>query len=107
MINEISYNRLSGNIQLSHLPPILRVLALGCNAFTGTPNLRCLPSTLTILALHKNSFEGLLHLDCLPSKLKELTLSDNAELEGRIKRTDFPKFLDESNIQTSNTKIVL
>eukprot|EP01083_Nonionella_stella_P290930 990005_1 len=91
----ISYNALTGTIDLTRLPSSLDRISFKANQFTGTPDLTHLPESLMHLYLNNNQFTGTPDLTRLPASLTYLCLDYN-QFTGFVNLTALPSSLDVS-----------
>ena len=86
-------NELSGDVDLSDLPPNLAFLRGSYNNFTGTPDLCHLPKSLEEIFFSRNQLSGHVDFSCLPSGMRTLALRHNTGLTGTKRASELPSSL--------------
>ena len=88
---------LTGSVDLTRLPPRLKVLNIRDTQISGTINLEHLNPTLEKLRLNDNNFSGSVTFNNLPATLRDIQLSNNVFC-GEIDLSGVPTTLEELNI---------
>ena len=99
----VSYNNLSGSLEIPFFPPSLRSLRGSYNRFTHGIDLAALPEGHTLFWASRNSLSGTLDLTSLPPVLGQLNLCTN-KFYGNIELAHLPRvvcFINLSENQLS------
>ena len=94
-------NRLTGSVDLTHLPGGMHDLSLSKNRLNGEIDLTCLPNRTTYLYLDNNQFTGEIDLTQLPDGMKELFLNNN-QLSGSLVLSKLPPAMRCMNVRGNN-----
>ena len=93
--------KLTGSVDLTHLPVGMHVLQLQKNELTGEVDLAHLPNGMGFLHLNNNQLTGEIRLDHLPGEMQYLYLHTN-KLTGELDLTQLPHRMRYLFLQNNN-----
>ena len=105
---DLRNNELTGEVDLTHLPESIEKLYLGRNQLTGGIDLTQLPGRMDYLSLNNNQLTGGVDLTQLPDEMEELYLNNN-RFTGEIDLAHLPvgmQFLFLENNQLSGPFVI-
>ena len=98
---DLQNNRLTGEIDLTQLPERMASLALNDNRLTGEIDLTQLPEGMVSLALNDNRLTGVIDLTRLPEYFFVLYLSEN-QLSGSLVIRNLPRWIKTVDLQVNH-----
>ena len=102
---DIYGNQFTGEIDLTHLPDGMNCLYLQNNQLTGEVDLTHLPDGIEILALDNNKLSGEIDLTQLPGKMEYLHFHNN-QLSGSLVLKKLPSEMRSINAEDNNFNAV-
>ena len=93
-------SKLTGTVDLTHLPEGIKYIALYRNQLTGEVELTKLPDKMKSLYLHNNRFTGEINLSHLPDGMECLYLGKN-QLRGEIDFRQLSKSMRELSLDNN------